>query len=135
VTDLVYALIQIAHNLGAVALIGLPVAAWVREGYTLVPSRALLLSAAVAWGVQALSGAGFAVASLKLKGALPEVEGVALAALVVKIAATVVGFALAALALWRSPRWSSKGRRRGYAALVVCALVPMAAAAILRWYL
>lgn len=137
-TDLIYALIQLGHNLGAVAVAGIPVAALVGERLETPTSRRLLLGLAVAWGVQAASGAGFALASLGLKGALPEVQGIALAALSVKIAATVLGLGAAALTAWRARTWNNRAaaaRRRFFRFELIVALVAFVAAAFLRWYL
>jgi len=134
-TDLTYALIQLLHNLGAVAVVGLPITALVLERQGIRLPRWVVLALCAAWALQALSGIGFGVASLGLKGALPEIEGVAKAALAVKIAGTAVGCFAAALA-WRSAAgWSLAARRRFLRVEVAAALFPLAAAAFLRWYL
>ena len=134
-TDLIYTLIQLGHNFGALAVTGIPVAALARESAGGTFSRRLSWWLVAAWALQAASGSGFALASWKLKGALPEVEGIALAALIVKIAATVLGLGLATIAAARSSRWTASGRRTIYHLEIVVALVPLAAAAFLRWYL
>ncbi len=131
--ELVYTLVQAVHNLGAVAVVASPAVALGARGEGSQRRLAWVLLAA--WGIQAASGAGFAAASYGLKGALPEVEGVALAALVVKMAATASGVTLGA-ALLRARRLAG-GRPRAVAwglalGLAVAALL---AAAPLRWYL
>jgi len=137
-TELVYALVQAVHNLGAVAVVASPaVALGTRgrgeRGESNESRLAWILLAA--WGLQAASGAGFAAASYGLKGALPEVTGVALAALVIKMAATAAGFSLGA-ALLRVRRLAS-GRHRAVAwgLALGLALAALLAAAPLRWYL
>src|SRR6476660_4834300 len=112
-TELVYALIQAVHNLGAVAVVGCPAVALGFRGRGAALERRLAWVLLAAWGLQAASGAGFAAASYGLKGALPEVTGVALAALVIKMAATAAGFSLGA-ALLRVRRLAS-GRPRAVA--------------------
>lgn len=134
-TDLVYALIQLGHNLGAIAVAGIPVAALAEERSGPPASRRLLFWLVAAWALQAASGGGFALASLGLKGALPEVQGVALAALVVKIGATVLGLGAAVFAAAHADGWPAEKRRRFFRLELVAALVPLAAAAFLRWYL
>ncbi|HEY3567372.1 MAG TPA: hypothetical protein VGP73_05500 [Thermoanaerobaculia bacterium] len=131
--ELVYTLVQAVHNLGAVAVVASPAVALGSRGEG--GQRRLAWVLLAAWGLQAASGAGFAAASYGLKGALPEIEGVALAALVVKMAATASGVTLGA-ALLRARRLAG-GRPRAVAwglalGLAVAALL---AAAPLRWYL
>ncbi|MEO8505034.1 MAG: hypothetical protein ABI609_14135 [Acidobacteriota bacterium] len=134
-TDLIYALIQLGHNFGALAVTGIPVAALAREGVDGRYSRRLMLWLVAAWALQVASGSGFALASWTLKGALPEVEGIALVALSVKIGATVIGLGTAIVVAARAGRWTAPGRRTMYQFEIVVALVPLAAAAFLRWYL
>jgi len=129
--ELVYALIQAIHNLGAVTLVAVPAAALAWQGRSAAVERRLSWTLLAAWGLQAAGGAAFAAASYGFKGQLPEATGVALAALGVKIAATVVGFGLATAQLWRD-------RRPGTADWVACmalAGTAFTAAALLRWYL
>ena len=136
--ELVYTLVQAVHNLGAVAVVASPAVALGLRGRgerAESNERRLAWILLAAWGLQAASGAGFAAASYGLKGALPEVEGVALAALVIKMAATASGVTLGA-ALLRVRRLAG-GRPRAVAwglalGLAVAALL---AAAPLRWYL
>jgi hypothetical protein len=129
--ELVYALIQAIHNLGGVALVAVPAAALAWQGRSAAVERRLSWTLLAAWSLQAAGGAAFAAASYGFKGQLPEVAGVSLAALGVKVTATVVGFGLAAVQLWRN-------RRAGTADWVACMALSVAAftaAAFLRWYL
>jgi hypothetical protein len=135
VTDLLYALVQLVHNLGAAALVGGPVAALALAPPGGAARRRLALAVLLAWALQAATGAGFALASYGLKGALPEVAGVALAALAVKLAATAAGLALGALLVRSRGRWSPRGERRAWAATLALAVAALCAAAFLRWYL
>jgi hypothetical protein len=129
--ELVYALIQAIHNLGAFTLVAVPAAALAWQGRSAAVERHFSWTLLAAWGLQAAGGAAFAAASYGFKGQVPEVAGVALAALGVKVAAAVAGFGLAAVQLWRD-------RRAGTANWVAClllAVVATTAAAFLRWYL
>src|ERR1700694_770457 len=99
-TELVYALVQAVHNLGAVAVVASPAVALGFRGHGESLERRLAWTLLVAWGLQAATGAGFAAASYGLKGQLPEVTGVALYSLAVKLFATAAGFVLAAMLLW-----------------------------------
>jgi hypothetical protein len=135
VTDLVYTLVQLLHNLGAVAVVGGPAAA-----LTLAPPagplrRRLALAVLLAWALQAATGAGFALASWRLKGALPEIAGVALAALAIKLAATAGGIVLGAFLLRSRRGGSPRAERAAWAASLALAVAAISAAAFLRWYL
>jgi len=134
-TELVYALVQAVHNLGAVAVVATPAAALVFQVRGGGLERRLAWTLLLAWGVQAASGAGFAAASYGLKGQLPEIAGVALYALVVKLFATFAGFALAATLLWVRRLSSLRSRAVAWAACLGLAVAALLAAAPLRWYL
>jgi hypothetical protein len=134
-TELVYALVQAVHNLGAVAVVACPVLALASRGNREAGDRRLAWILLTAWGLQAVSGGGFAAASYGLKGALPEVTGVALAALAVKIAATAAGFTLG-VALLRARRLTGgRPRAAAWGLALGLALSALTAAAPLRWYL
>ena len=132
--ELVYALVQAVHNLGAVTLVAGPVAALVWQGRSAAVERRLAWTLLAAWGLQAAGGAAFAAASYGFKGQIPEVEGVALAALGIKVAATVAGFGIAAVQLWKG-RAGAPARTAPWIACLLLALVAITAAAVLRWYL
>src|SRR5206468_10799244 len=82
--NFIYTLVQLVHNFGAVAVAGSPVVAlWFgRENKIALHKLTWLM--ALGWVAQGASGIGFAVTSFTMKGALPEVEGVALTALALK---------------------------------------------------
>src|SRR5258705_815594 len=134
-TDLVYALLQLVHNLGAAAVVGLPLVVLTLESRGEPPSRRLAALLVAAWIVPAATGIGFGVASLRLKGQLPEIQGVALGALAVKLGGTAVGLATAALGFLRGATWSRAAWRRAAWTGLAAALMPLGAAAFLRWYL
>jgi hypothetical protein len=133
--ELIYACVQAVHNLGAVAVVASPALALGRPGRGQAFERRLAWTLLLAWGLQAASGAGFAATSYGLKGALPEVTGVALAALVVKLAATVAGFALAVGLLGLRRLASPRPRAIAWAVCLGVAVAALLAAAPLRWYL
>jgi hypothetical protein len=136
--ELIYTLVQAGHNLGAVAVVASPAVALGLRGRGERPElneRRLAWLLLAAWGLQAASGAGFAAASYGLKGALPEVTGVALAALVVKMAATAAGFTLGAVLLWARRLAGGRPRAVAWGLGLVLAVAALTAAAPLRWYL
>jgi len=134
-TELVYALVQAVHNLGAVAVVASPAVALGFRGHGGGLERRLAWALLVAWGLQAATGAGFAAASYGLKGQLPEVTGVALYSLAVKLFATVAGFSIAAMLLWVRRLSSPRSRVVAWAVCLGLAVAALLAAAPLRWYL
>jgi len=133
VSDLPYALVQVVHNLGAAGVVAPPVGAlWLSRGGA--PSRRLAWLSTASWALQALTGAGFAAVSWLGKGALPEVEGVALQALAVKVACTLVGVSAGAILL-RLRSATGAPSRWLWATSLAAALGALFGAAFLRWYL
>jgi|SRR5690606_21803055 hypothetical protein len=131
--NLAYALIQLVHNFGAVAVIGVPAFALRAEASADADARLRWLVGA-AWAAQIASGAGFGAVSLHYYGQLPDIHGVAVGALYLKIACAVAGLTLIAAAGARA-RGSSAGRGRlVWRVLLVLGTTALAAAAFLRWF-
>lgn len=133
--NLLYTCVQLVHNLGAVAVVGSPAAAlWAGNNHE-TGRRRLAWLMALGWAAQGASGAGFGLTSFYLKGQIPEITGVALAALLIKISCVLIGISLAAINLRMGSRWSPIGRRRLMGAMLALAVTALSAAAFLRWYL
>jgi hypothetical protein len=132
--NLAYALTQLLHNFGAVAaLSGAAFALWARS---LPPPREMQLArlVALAWAVQIASGAGFGAVSYYYHGRLPDLHGVAVAALSTKIACAAAGLVLALVFAMRAGRWDQDGRTTSWGVLAALAGIALAAAAFLRWF-
>ena len=95
--NVIYALVQVLHNAGAATVVGGPAAAWWWARSNQRVPAALVWITLTAWGAQAVSGIGFAVTSFYARGELPELAGVGLAALYLKVACALCG---AALLVW-----------------------------------
>jgi len=134
VSDLAYALVQVGHNLGAAGVVAPPAAAlwWAREA---APRRRLAWLSLAVWSLQALTGAGFAAVSWTTKGALPEVESIALAALATKLLCTVVGIAVGLLLVRARAGASLIVPSRLWSTSLAAGVVALVGAAFLRWYL
>ncbi len=131
--NLAYALIQVVHNLGAVAVVGGALfALWPRSRLEYAQPYGWLL--VVGWGAQIASGLAFGLTSLHYYGETPDLSRIALSALVVKIAAAVGGFLLAVFLLARGRTWGQAGVRRSYLILATLGIVALTAAAFLRWF-
>jgi hypothetical protein len=133
--DLAYALTQVVHNFGAVAVTaGAAGGRWTQA--TTEPKRQRRLAWLVlgGWVAQILSGATFGGISYASFGQLPEIHGVAVAALRLKMACALGGVCLSALLLAREAAWSEAQRLNAWAALLAFAAVALCAAAFLRWF-
>lgn len=131
--NLAYALTQVAHNFGAIAVTGGAVFAWwprTRPEY----ARSFGWLVLVAWGVQIVSGGLFGLTSLAYYGELPDLGGIARGALALKFLAALSGFLLAAAYLLRGRRWSLARVTRTFQWLAALGVVALTAAAFLRWF-
>ncbi|MGH9676795.1 MAG: hypothetical protein ACRD36_06805 [Candidatus Acidiferrum sp.] len=126
-----YCGVQIAHNFGAAAVIGLPIAAlWFGPAQPALRKTAWLTL--LAWLLQAASGVGFGTISYFQEGELPQIHHLALAALCVKIACAALAVILLTVHfLRRDAAGPGVATWRGLTVLGVTALT---AAAVLRWF-
>ena len=131
--NLAYALTQLVHNFGAVAVVGAPAYA-LGTGGALATELRLARLVAAGWALQIASGAGFGAVSYYYYGLLPDIHGIALAALYVKIACAAAGLVLALGFRARAAPWSETRRRRAWRALLALGSAALAAAAFLRWF-
>jgi len=130
--NLAYALIQLAHNFGAVAVTGGALAAlWPPARMQRRQIAWLVLSG---WGTQAASGAGFGAVSYAGYGHLPDIHGIAIAALTVKLACALSGFTLAGAWLRSGGGWSAARQEAVWIALAALGATALSAAAFLRWF-
>lgn len=142
--NLAYALVQVVHNFGAVAVVGGPLfALWpVRPAPALHARRRLLALVLIGWALQAASGAAFGATSYWWYGALPDIHGPALAALAVKVGCAIAGFLLAAAWLRRESAGTGaalqpsddRAGRSGWGWLLAFGATALTAAAVLRWF-
>jgi hypothetical protein len=133
--DLGYALTQVVHNLGAVSVTGGAAAACcLKLAQPQAARRRLVWLILGGWAAQGASGVAFGAISYAGYGRLPDIHGIAIAALILKMACAAAGFALAALYLARESGWTEARRRRACCALFAFALTALSAAAFLRWF-
>ena len=130
--NLIYALIQVVHNFGAAAIVGMGAyETWLVPGR---PDRRLASVLAVVWAVQASSGAFFGIVTYYYDGQLPDIHGVAVDALLLKIICAAAGFVLAvSYAKWGSG-WSDQRCRFVWGASFALGAVALGSAAFLRWF-
>ena len=122
--NLLYALIQVAHNVGATAIVALAgYAAWGVSGRL---QRRKALGLAALWALQALTGVLFGAVTYHYDRHLPDIHGVAVNALFIKMACALLGFALALyMARTGRPFWGLS---------FLLGVTALASAAFLRWF-
>ena len=131
--NLVYALTQVVHNFGAVAVLGGAIfALW--PAPRLEYGRTFAWLILVAWGAQIASGGTFGITSFYYYGETPDLSRVAMTALVVKVTSALAGLLLAALYLLRGREWGRAGMTRTFRGLAALGAVALTAAAFLRWF-
>lgn len=136
--NLAYSAVQIVHNFGAVATLGGSIAAM------LVPSRArrkLAWLTLAGWSTQAVSGPAFGMVSYYYHQRFPDIAGIAIIALMIKIACVALGFTLVAAYLCPCERYLTSCancleqlRSRVWPASTLLAATALTAAAFLRWF-
>ena len=130
--NLAYALTQVAHNFGAVTVVAVPL--YVVCAGRPVRERRVLWLVLSGWVLQLASGALFGLVSVHFYGQLPDIHGIAVAALSVKVLCAIAAVVLVAVLLrWRAARADHRVTViwRVLAALGMTALT---AAAFLRWF-
>ena len=132
--SLAYALIQVAHNFGAVMVVGAPLFARWPLAAPESARRALAWLVLVGWLVQGASGAGFGAVSFAWYGAFPDIHGIAVAALLLKMGCALMGLALAVLLLRYAAGWPSQRRDAAWSGLLALGVTALTAAAFLRWF-
>jgi hypothetical protein len=130
--NLGYAVIQVVHNLGAVATVGGSLSAVVlRERAIRQKLSHLVLGG---WVTQAASGAAFGAISYYFYGKFPDISGIAIYALGIKMVCASLGILLFLTYLWRSAQWQDATVDRAWLSSAVLALTAISAAAFLRWF-
>ena len=132
--NLAYALIQLVHNFGAVAIVGGAAAArWlVRDAPATQRRLAWLVLAG--WLAQSASGAGFGAVSYLFYGQVPDIHAIARVALMVKLACAAGGILLAAAYLRLAADWLPERRGTVWNTLLLLGVTALASAAFLRWF-
>lgn len=133
VEGLSYAVIQVVHNFGAAAIVGGAVFALFPATQSVLIQRSLAWLVISGWTIQGLSGMVFGAASFYFYGKLPDIHGIATAALIIKVICAAIGFSTAALYLLYGQNWSVEKRRTAWVLLIALGVIALTAAAFLRW--
>lgn len=129
--NLAYAAIQVLHNFGAVAAVG--------GSYAVMRAppeahRGLAGIVLAGWVTQAVSGPSFGLATYYFEGQFPDIGGIAVAALAIKIVCVAIGFLLTAAYLLPCPACRGKIDGWVWPASLALSSTALTAAAFLRWF-
>jgi len=131
--NLSYAVVQVVHNFGAVAVVG-GAAFALFSGATAALQQKLAWLVGFGWTAQAISGMGFAAVSYYYYDQFPDIHDIAMAALLIKMSCAVFGVSLVIIYLRYSATLAIERRRLAWLLLTVLGLTALTAAAFLRWF-
>lgn len=132
--NLIYALIQVVHNLGAATVVGAAASAlWLVRGDASVRRRLAMLLV-LAWATQAASGVLFGITTYLYEHHLPDIHGIAVDALLIKMFCALGGFVLAYTHYSKGDGWSQDRQLLAWRVSLAFAVVALGSAAFLRWF-
>lgn len=131
--DLSYAIVQVAHNFGATAVVGSAVFA-LQRGAQAPLQRKCAWVAILGWATQAFSGMCFGAITYHFYAKLPDIHGIALGALFFKMACATSGLAVLAWYLLTDKDNTDTCRHRAWQGLLALGASALTAAAFLRWF-
>jgi len=132
--NLCYSIAQVAHNFGAVAVVGGATFALYPATQTAATHRKLARLVGFGWAVQAISGMSFAAISYHYYDKLPDIHGIAMAALLIKMLCAVSGLSIVILYLRYSATLAIERRLLAWQLLTALGIIALTAAAFLRWF-
>jgi len=129
-----YALTQVIHNFGAVAVVGGSLLG--RWPVVLSDEQRHRMAWVVlgGWLIQGVSGSLFGAVSYYYYGEMPDLHGIAVVALLVKMVCATSGFLLAVLFIRFGRQWTASGRAVVWNLLIALGITALSAAAVLRWF-
>jgi hypothetical protein len=130
--NLSYAIVQVAHNFGAAAVVGGSLAATLLK--KTVTRKKLGWLVLAGWGTQAASGAAFGAVSYYFYHRFPDIAGIAVDALAVKMVCVSIGIVLLTAYLFRGSRWQENKQDAVWFVSSALAVVALSSAAVLRWF-
>jgi len=131
--NLSYAVVQVVHNFGAVAVVGGAVVA-LYSGATAALHHKLAWLVGFGWTAQAISGMGFAAVSYYYYDQFPDIHDIAMAALLIKMSCAVFGVSLVIIYLRYSATLAIERRHLIWILLAALGITALTAAAFLRWF-
>lgn len=131
--DISYALVQVAHNFGAIAVVSSALFALQRGARTSLQRKCAWV-AALGWATQASSGMGFGAISYHYYAKFPDIHGLALGALYFKMFCATCALAVLAWYLLKGKSDTPVCHRCVWQGLLALGASALTAAAFLRWF-
>ncbi len=132
VQNLSYSVIQIVHNFGALATVGGSIiATQVRVDDF---RRKLAHLALIGWVTQAASGATFGMVTYHYYNQFPDISGLAMDALGIKMGCATLGILLLTTYLYQDKRWTEIDKNKAWITSTILSITAFSAAAFLRWF-
>ncbi len=132
--NFIYALIQVVHNLGAATVVATAASAlWLVRGNARMQRRLAMLLA-IAWATQVASGAMFGVTTYLYESHLPDIHGIAVDALLIKLFCALSGFVLAVTYMNFGSAWTMGKQLLAWRVSFAFGVVALGSAAFLRWF-
>lgn len=125
---------QLVHNFGAAAVVGVAIFAIYPAAQPIPIQRKFAWLVGLSWTAQALSGVGFGAVSYYFYEKLPDLHGLAFAALLIKIMCAAGGVSIAIMYLRQAAGWTTEQRTAAWKLLAALGMTALAAAAFLRWF-
>lgn len=125
---------QLVHNFGAAAVVGVAIFAIYPAAQPIPIQRKFAWLVGLSWTAQALSGVGFGAVSYYFYEKLPDLHGLAFAALLIKIMCAASGVSIAIMYLRQAAGWTTEQRSVAWKLLAALGVTALAAAAFLRWF-
>ncbi|MDE2117186.1 MAG: hypothetical protein KGJ19_01165 [Betaproteobacteria bacterium] len=132
--DLGYAITQVVHNFGSATVVGGAAFMLYMAPQPASLQRKFAWLVGFGWGTQVLSGMAFGAISHYYYGAFPDIHGIAIAALIVKMLCAMSGLAMVALYLRYADGWADRQRHVVWRILFALGATALTAAAFLRWF-
>ncbi len=132
--NLNYAIVQLVHNFGAVAVVGITIFALYPTAQPVSIQQRFAWLVGIGWTIQILSGIGFGIVSYYFYEQLPELSPIAFVALLIKIMCAVGSLVIVAVYLRRSVRWTTKQCHAAWKLLITLGVTALTSAAFLRWF-
>ena len=132
--NLFYALAQLVHNFGAVAVVAGALCGLKVQAENLALKQKLAWLVFFGWIAQACSGLMFGAISFFYYGETPDLHSTAEVAFIIKVTCAAAAGSLALFYIKRAKDWTGKGRCKVWCALTVFGVIALTAAAFLRWF-
>jgi hypothetical protein len=129
-----YAIVQVAHNFGAAAVVGGAAFMLYMAPQPIPLQRKFAWLVGIGWGTQVLSGMAFGAISHYYYGKFPDIHAIAIAALAIKMLCATFGLTIVALYLYYADGWVVRQRQLAWQILFALGAIALTAAAFLRWF-